>query len=247
MKRKALFAIALCQLVASVVIADLPQPKDPLVMPAIALRQTPAQWVRIYRESEKDPATLLRYLEEHIRFVSTRRSAPAVEPLSDPEGVRQLETRTYVFNRLGDVGTPELIPAIERFIQRRRETNDWATKSDVALAQLTIERIEARAKGSEAYKNTMLNWVRNPTSYPDAATADGRWTSMAVKRFGYGIRALAKMGANDAVTAILEALEKAKQGMTKAQWFFGRFAILHWLAQFEDGRIISALENDLFC
>ncbi|MGC8784059.1 MAG: HEAT repeat domain-containing protein [Armatimonadota bacterium] len=246
MKHNTLFAIALTLLLASVVMADLPQPKDPLVMPAIALRQTPAQWVRIYRESEKDPATLLRYLHEHIRFVSTRQSAPVVEPLSDPEGIFQLETRTYVFNRLGDVGTPDLIPAIEQFIQRRREMNDWATQSDVALAQLSIERIQARARGPEAYKNTMLDWVRNPTSYPGALTAGERWTSMAVKRFGYGIRALAKMGANDAVTVILEALEKAKQQMTKAQWFFSRFAILHWLAQFEDGRVVGLLEEDLF-
>lgn len=215
MKHKTLFAIALTLLLASVVMADLPQPKDPLVMPAIALRQTPARWVRIYRESEKDPATRLRYLDEHIRFVSTRRAAPVVEPLSDPEGIRQLETRTYVFNRLGDVGTPNWIPAIERFIQRRREMNDWATKTDLALAQLTIERIQARAKGPEAYKNTMLDWVRNTASYADSVDAHGRFNAMAVKRLGYGVRALAVIGASDTVPLILDAIQEADKRMPR--------------------------------
>jgi HEAT repeat protein len=246
MKHNTLFAIALTLLLASVVMADLPQPKDPLVMPAIALRQTPAQWVRIYRESEKDPATLLRYLHEHIRFVSTRQSAPVVEPLSDPEGIFQLETRTYVFNRLGDVGTPDLIPAIEQFIQRRREMNDWATQSDVALAQLSIERIQARARGPEAYQNTMLDWVRNPTSYADSVDANGGPNAMAVKRLGYGVRALAVIGASDTVPLILEAIQKADKIMPRIVWLFSRPQVIHWLAQFEDASLVEELRKSFF-
>jgi hypothetical protein len=242
----ALFIGAVCVLGASIAAADLPPPKDPLVMPAIAMRQTPELWVRIYRESEKEPATLLRYLEQHIEFVQNRKRAPSLEPLSDPQAILQVETHAYVFNRLGDVGTPELIPAIEQFMQRRKAMNDWATKADLAVAQLTIERIQARAKGAEAYKQTMLDWVQNATRYPDALSPDGRWRAMAIRRLGYGIRALARMGATDTVPAVLEAVRKARQEMSKAQWLFNQFAILHFLAQFEDERVLSELEGVLF-
>lgn len=142
----ALFAGAVCMLGALMAEADLPPPKDPLVMPAIALRQTPELWVRIHRESEKDPTILLRYLEQHIEFVQSRKRAPSLEPMSDPQDILRVETHAYVLNRLGDVGTPDLIPAIEQFMERRKAMNDWATKADLAVAQLTIERIQARAE-----------------------------------------------------------------------------------------------------
>ena len=168
------------------------------------------------------------------------------EPLSDPEGLRQLETRTYVFNRLGDVGTPDLIPAIERFIQRRREANDWATRSDIVLAQLTIERIQARAKGPEAYKNTMLNWIRNTASYADSVDANGRFNAMAVVRFGYGVRALAVIGAGDTVPLILDAIQEADKKMPRMSWFFNRPHVIHWLAQLEDAKLLEELRKGFF-
>ncbi len=241
-----LFGGAVFLLSASMTAADLPAPKDPLVVPAIAMRQTPELWVRIYRESEKDPATLLRYLEQHIEFVQNRKRAPSLEPLSDPQAILRVETHAYVFNRLGDVGTPELIPAIEQFMERRKAMNDWATKADLAVGQLTIERIQARARGAEAYKQTMLDWVQNATRYPDALSPDGRWRAMAIRRLGYGIRALARMGATDTVPAVLEAVRKARQEMSKAQWLFNQFSILHFLAQFEDERVLPELEGVLF-
>jgi len=242
----ALFAGAVCMLGALMAEADLPPPKDPLVMPAIALRQTPELWVRIHRESEKDPTILLRYLEQHIEFVQSRKRAPSLEPMSDPQDILRVETHAYVLNRLGDVGTPDLIPAIEQFMERRKAMNDWATKADLAVAQLTIERIQARAKGAEAYKQTMLDWVQNATRYPDALSPDGRWRAMAIRRLGYGIRALARMGATDTVPAVLEAVRKARQEMSKAQWLFNQFSILHFLAQFEDERVLPELEGVLF-
>ena len=53
MKRNTLFAIALTLLFAPVVIADLPEPKDPLVMPAIALRHTRDRGVHPAQERDE--------------------------------------------------------------------------------------------------------------------------------------------------------------------------------------------------
>ncbi|MCL6475790.1 MAG: HEAT repeat domain-containing protein, partial [Firmicutes bacterium] len=81
---------------------------------------------------------------------------------------------------------------------------------------------------------------------PDALSPDGRWRAMAIRRLGYGIRALARMGATDTVPAVLEAVRKARQEMSKAQWLFNQFSILHFLAQFEDERVLPELEGVLF-
>ncbi len=233
-------------LLASVVaFADLPSAKQRTAMPAIALRATPSLWLQIHRESEKNPAVLLEYLDQHIKFMEKHKTSRVIAGASSPDDQFWLETRVYVFNRLGDVGTLDLLPAVEQFIERRHQQNDWLTSRDVLIASLAIERVKARAQGIDAYKRTMLNWVTRYEDYPDSRNAKGAITSAALIRMSAGIRALARLHAVDTLPAIMEALKDARQKLPRATWLFNRPVIAHQLAQFGHPTVLDELRENL--
>lgn len=231
--------------VTSHVHADIPEPTDKLAMPAIVLRAAPAEWIRIHRESQKNPASLLQYLDEHVRFMESRKGSPLVYEFSPPGDILKAETFGFVFTRLGDVGTPDLLPALQEYIKRRQAQNDWASRKDIAYARLAIERIEARAKGPEAYRNIMLDWVEHWERYPDAVSTNGKPTSRACLRFADGVRALAQIGDTTILERVLKAWERAEREMPRAAWIFNRPLIVHDLAKFEDARILPLLRDNL--
>lgn len=226
--------------------ADVPEPKNKLVQPAIVLRQTPEEWVRIYLESEKNPATLLRYLDEHVRFMESRKDSRLVYEFSDPRDLQMAETFGYVFTRIADVGTPDMLPALQQYIQRRKEQNDWASARDIARVQLAMEHIEARARGREAYRETLLNWVQHWESCPDAIGSDGKPTARACMRFAKGVRALAMLGDPRDLEVILKAWERAEREMPRWPWVLNRPLIVHALAHFDDARVLPLLRENLY-
>lgn len=238
MKRKALFAIALCQLFASAVMADLPQPKDPLRQPGMLLQPTPAEWLAMYRYT---PQQLLRVLQEHVKWMETHRGVLTVDSAS-PEDRQMQGRRLYALWRLGDIGGTDSIYGIEQFIARRTAQNDWLTEYDVALARLAIERIQLRAQGMDVYVAAMIDWVRNGFSnkhYPGARDSEGRRKVMGRLRVLEGARALGMLKVREAVPALIETVRNFY-----ALPYTG-FGLIRALAQIGDERALQMMAREI--
>ncbi|MER3472734.1 MAG: hypothetical protein C4335_01580 [Armatimonadota bacterium] len=158
MKRYTLLSVFVPVLIlAPLGFADLPPAKDPLRQPAILLPDVPAEWITMYRTAQKNPADLLRYLQEHVAFMSERKKKSFLVGSTTQSEKDQLSRRLYVLYLLGDVAGPDVIPSVEDFIARRMAQDDAMTHYDVAMAKLTIERIQLRTQGREVYISAMLD------------------------------------------------------------------------------------------
>ncbi len=137
--------------------ADLPPVKDRLKMPAILLSETPEEWVRLHRLSERSPQALLETLDKYLDALR-RGETVSYAPYPDAWAY----TREYVLNRLGDTAGPDVIPALEAFLHRwRTETNGRPPSGFNELSvRLTMERIQARSKGRQAYVEEMIRWLK---------------------------------------------------------------------------------------
>jgi len=62
--------------------------------------------------------------------------------------------------RLGDIGGEESIAALQRFLKHRLQHGDLYALWDSIAARVTIERIQARLKGRDAYIAEMIRWAR---------------------------------------------------------------------------------------
>ena len=235
MKRKALFTIALCPLLALAVMADLPQPKDPLRQPGILLQPTPAEWLAMYRYT---PQQLLHVLQEHVKWMETHRGALTVDSAS-AEDKRAQDRRLYALRRLGDIASTDSIPGIGQFIAQRTAQDDWLTEYDVALARLTIERIQLRAQGEKVYVETMIDWVRHGYSerhYPGAKNSKGGTTALGRARVREGARALGVLKVAEAVPVLIE---RHRGHNTYTGYFFIRA-----LAQIGDARAMGLIARE---
>jgi hypothetical protein len=181
MKRSILLVCLLSLWCSCIAWADLPEPKDPLRQHGILLQPAPAEWLAMYRYT---PKRLLGVLQEYVRRMETQRIIPAFGAVTG-EDLQVLERRLYALWRLGDISSPDSIPAIEQFIAQRTAQNDGLTDYDVALARVTIERIRLRAQGEEVYVAAMMDWVRNGFNndiYPGARDAKGGVTALGRTR-----------------------------------------------------------------
>lgn len=235
MKHKTLFAIALTLLLASAVTADLPQPKDPLRQPGILLQPTPAEWLAMYRYT---PQQLLQVLLQHVKRMETHKGALTVDSAS-AEDKRAQDRRLYALRRLGDIASTDSVPGIEQFIAQRTAQNDWLTEYDVALARLTIERIQLRAQGEEVYVAALIDWVRygyNERHYPGAINSKGGTTALGRARVREGARALGVLKVAEAVPVLIE---RHRGHNTYTGYFFIRA-----LAQIGDARAMGLIARE---
>ncbi|MER3474962.1 MAG: hypothetical protein C4335_13270 [Armatimonadota bacterium] len=235
MKCTAPFAWVLLLLVfCRFALADLPQPKDPLRQPAVILRETPPEYVVMYRTALQKPAELLRFLQQHVRFMSEHKDR--FFQLDSGTGHRELDRLLYTLELLGEYGKPDLIPALERFIQQRQEQDDALTEYDVTIARLTIERIQLRAQGRAAYLASMIDWVRRgDKSYPDSVDAEGRQKRAGWLRVFLGAVALSRLKTPEAVPVLMEKQREVGIG----------FTLVRALAQFGDPRTQDVLGKEV--
>jgi len=230
MKRSILLVCLLGLWCSHIAGADLPEPKDPLRQHGILLQPAPAEWLAMYRYT---PKRLLGVLQEYVRRMETQRIIPAFGAVTG-EDLQVLERRLYALWRLGDIASPDSIPAIEQFIAQRTAQNDGLTDYDVALARLTIERIRLRAQGEEVYVAAMMDWVRNGFNndiYPGARDAKGGVTALGHTRVLEGARVLGMLKVREAVPLLLERLNSF--------WTMTGFPLVRALAQIGDERAME--------
>jgi len=236
--------------------ADLPLPKDRLQMPAIIMGKTPAHWVRLHRLSQRSPQPLLAVLEDYVRARESGEVAPVL--MCEHDAPHSLAMgRVYALHRLGDIAGEEVIPALQKFIDKRLEDGSLVSWIDVITTQLTIERIRVRQAGRAAYIAEMVRWLRGeftPTRHeatipkplpgqlvdPLMLRATDHWEGMF--RMREAIRALGVLRAREALPVLLDM----------QQW--GRFPdppdgrnslLAEALARIGDERALDQLEQCL--
>lgn len=152
-----IFALLTLLMLTNSVYADLPAVRDRLRMPAIMLSPTPEEWVRLHRLSERSPQVLLETLDRYIQ--ACRNGETENNPLA-PDSWTYL--REYVLDRLGDTAGPEVIPALETFLQRWKTEAGGAgpTVLNELSVRLVMEHIRARQRGRTEYIAEMLRWLK---------------------------------------------------------------------------------------
>jgi len=238
MKTRLFLLLALWAL-STVCQADLPPVKDRLQMPAIVLSKTPAEWLRLYRLSLHSPQPLLEVLEEYLQACERGEEIQWVRQSSDESWPAR---RAYALIRLGDIGGSETIPALERFLERRMEQGGAFALWDVVAARVTIERIQARLRGREAYVAEMMRWVQGDfTPWQDERLT--RWNKLSEihayvetpYRKRMALRVLGRLKVREAVPILLE--------LCKEEW---KWSEAHQaLAEIGDRRALEAISRGL--
>ncbi len=125
--------------------------------------------------------------------------------------------RAYVLMRLGDIGGEEAIAALQRFLEHRLQLGDLYALWDSIGARVTIERIQARLKGRDAYIAEMIRWARGDFT-PWQEQRLTRWNRLSEiqanvetpYRKDMAVRVLGMLKAREAVPTLLELCEKAE-------------------------------------
>ncbi len=234
-----LFLLLVLWALATVCQADLPAVKDRLQMPAIVLSKTPAEWLRLYRLSLHSPEPLLDVLEEYLQACERGEDVQWVHPGS---GDYWLLRSQYAFMRLADIGGPESLPVLERFLARRLEHDGPIALPDAIAARVAMEQIQARLKGREAYIAEMMRWVQGEfTPWQDERLT--RWNKLsevhayveAPYRKRMALRVLGRLKVREAVPILLEL---CKEGW---KWSEAHQA----LAEIGDRRALDAISRGL--
>lgn len=188
----------------------------------------------MYRAALRNPADLLRYLQQHAEFRSRNRDLRL--RIDQDAGWKELDRMEYAQELLGQYGGADVIPGLERFIAQRLAQRDPQTDWDVAYACLTIERIRLRLQGRHAYVTAMLEWVRRgDKNYQDSCDELGVDTSARVARVRLGAIALGALKAPEAVTVLMEKHKELPL----------RFDLVRVLAQFEDPSTQELLQREV--
>ncbi len=218
-------------------LADLPVPKGSLRQPAVVLQETPPELIAMYREARQNPARLVQHLEGYVKFMGERKNKTFLLGTTTPEEDRWLVVRTYALFLLGDIGGVDLIPPLEEFVAQRVAQNDRMSDYDVQLALLTIERVQLRAGGRDAYVAAMMDWVRNgDKTYPDSLKKDGRVSQLGRLRVILGAWALAQLQVKEAAPMLAD---KCRESAWEAS--FLRPMLVRALAQLGDKATLDVL------
>jgi HEAT repeat protein len=243
MKYAHLFCCVLGLLLCSFGAADSPLrvPKT-LVKPRLLWEPTPPEAIWVHYIAHTAPRLLLQYIdpEEYYNPSST----------VYPSWADSRRCRNYAVLVLGDVGGPDLIPALLQFADRYRQGKPrqynvygipldylvhYEPDRQVAFVlELTAERIRYRMMGREAYVQEMIRWLRTPEPAP------GKGELEYLDRVVQAARALATIRAREAVPVLLQLHETPR-------WYAGAPAmyLLRPLARIGDKRAMPALELEL--
>jgi HEAT repeat protein len=213
MKTKAILWLTVC-LITATCRADLPLLKQQLRMPAIVLLSTPESWVQLYRLSQRSPQPLSDVLEQYLQACER---GEYLEWIGQREADNLPSRRAYALMRLGDIGGEESIAALQRFIEHRLQQGDLYALWDSIAARVTIERIQARLKGRDAYIAEMIRWARGDFT-PWQEQRLTRWNRLSEiqanvetpYRKRMAVRVLGMLKAREAVPTLLELCEKSE-------------------------------------
>lgn len=202
-------------------------------LPPILLPEPYPEWIQMYRISQRNPAALLRYLDEAY----LQRLVPG-NSIEDER--KRLGLRWYAVVRLGDIAGPELIPALEQYAQKytTQEAREGQTHQDEVARFLHrhIERIRLRAQGRDVYVRAMIEWVRTPV--PPASAANLREVDEGWSRVWAGARALGVLQAREGVDALMERARQPQNGFYDVERLCVRA-----LARIGDRRALPILER----
>jgi len=205
-----------------------------VAFPAILQPATPPEAIEMWRASENNPAALLPYLDRKGWSQSLR------SRLGD-EAMQTASTHNYLLllhylavERMGDVGTSDQIPALEKYAaQSKAEGNsDSATQ-----ARLSISRIRARSGGAREYVQEMLRWLQTPDA-PDGSTM--QQVKDTQQRVVEGARALGVMRSVESVPALIAKRRQPAWDNTNKGFFLVRS-----LARIGDPRALETLGKQI--
>jgi len=199
--------------------AQVAGPPPAVAFPAILQPATPPEALEMWRASENNPAALLPYLDRP-GLIKTLRKRGVPEGGSydgPPSGVLyEAEVlRSMAVHRMGDIGGPDNIAALERFAAQSETEKD---ESGALVARLAVERIRVRQRGRDAYVREMLSWLETPVPPPSTTN---RQITEAAFRVPEASRALGVIGAAEAVPLLLAKYEKADRKANRDMRFVG--------------------------